>query len=120
MAGHPDFASNMAIFNRQDILPRRAATRLTYDEGVALGVRSQSEEENWLWPLLLDARVLTKRHGSCAHAGRLMGVSEKGLRGLLHGAGYYLETADGGQLEETIASLKALVVLHDGPPAGTC
>jgi hypothetical protein len=120
VAEHSDFASNTLIFYRQNTLPRRVAAKLTNEEGLALGVRAQSDEESWLWPLLLDARVLTKRHSNCALASRPMSVAERGLRGLLHGAGFYLEIADGGQLEETIASLNALVVLHDGSAAGTC
>jgi hypothetical protein len=93
MTDHPDFSPEMSTFYEQDTLPRRVAKKLTYEAGFALGVEASSDTDNgrWLGPLLLDARVLTRRHSSYAAAGRLMHVAEAGVRGLLWGAGYVVD-----------------------------
>lgn len=107
MIDHADFAPEMATFNRQNTIPQRQAAALTYEAGFALGLRTRSEDGNWIRPLLLDARVLTARHGNCAAAGLLMSVAEGGLRGLLHGAGYYLEAGDGDEAAGDAASVSS-------------
>ena len=94
MGQQSDFNTSMAIFDRQDTLAPRVARRLTYDAGRNLGAIALTDDGAWLRPLLIDACVLTARHGTCEKAARLLGVTAKGLRGLLHGAGLYLEQDD--------------------------
>jgi hypothetical protein len=93
MTDHSNFSPNMSIFYRQNTLPKKVARKLDYEAGFALGVEAGADTDAGmqLQGMLLDARILTARHGSCAAAGRLMHVAEAGLRGFLEGAGYFLE-----------------------------
>jgi hypothetical protein len=77
-----------SIFDRQETLPPSAARRLSYDTGFVLGLAAGPFGDDWLQGMLLDARVLSQRHGSVAVAARLMHVSVAGLRGFLDGADY--------------------------------
>jgi hypothetical protein len=79
--------SENSIFYRQTAIPAKVARGLDYEAGSALGIKAGPRGEARLWGLLIDACVLSVRHGSVAVAARLMHVSEAGLSGFLAGAG---------------------------------
>jgi hypothetical protein len=78
---------------RTELAAEEGCKKLTYEAGFALEVETRSDWDYgmWLQPLVLDARVLTARHGCYAVAGRLIHVAEAGVRGILEGAGYIVE-----------------------------